>query len=1664
MADFQYSAELELNTSGFIQGLAQVDKTLKGLENSANVPSEALDRLRTRFLNLNKAGEFYGRVVQRVGKDSDLARRQMSALASAAEQLQRDLNKVKGAGTLSGTPNTNLEKDQAKIAADWSKAQQRMAADAQKTAKVLQNDAWATYSDNIKRGTAATMGAKKAQDEAYESYSRNLNATKNRVNEEKRALQQQNEAYATYAQNIRVSSNEALRAREAQNKAFESYSSNINRTALLENERKAQMALVDAQDQYVDSLGNTRYALYDVANTMSVVAVATLGLVTAGTALSASYERAFADVERTSGAAGEQLGQLQDDLIALTTQMPTSFGDITDIATLGGQLGIASDNIAEFTRVVSQFSATTDVTVTAAAEGLGRLAQLSKTPQEEMVNLASSIYEVGINSVATESAILGVAQQIAVSGSLAGFAAEETVALSGALASLGVAPEAARGSIMRIFNEIRTAVDAGGDSLELFASTAGMTATEFQNIWRTDPQAGFVALLEGMEGAADRGENLTGILQDMGIWAVRDQRAIQLLADNMGVYEQAIADSTSAYAEGTSLQEGFAVVAETVSARTQVLLETLKSLVAEGFGPMLGIVADILQPLQWLAERMLEFAQTPVGGAIFTIVSGLTATVGVLALAVAGWARLNGAMIAMLQATNQYLKQKAGLVPVEYTVNGLLKEQIGLILGLSRAQTANTAVTHSATAANTGYAASLTASAGGTSRLAASAVKFSSMLGPLTLGIAAMAALGNKYAEQMSNVRDANSLFGEGSTGLEQAIKEDTAAMREGADSFREFSVHVNSAGERIAENAKLFGTMGDATSDTNLPDWVASLEDSAGAQVNLGDETENTTNKIKEQMFALGDASKQYIADTLANDAAFQEFWRNSGDAIDKAGIDIEQLLEDSLSSDGGGSRALQGYIDDVMSQLEELGYYAKTANPFSQDADSFMTVDPGDRDAVFELLEQWTHLYQLAEQFSAVDESIGGTVSNIELKTALYNAMGVEMDALGDDAQELGEDFAGFAEGLFDSISSLASFNDALFGLHESLAENGNDFSAYTEGGIANIQALEQAVQAASDQAGTDIGQFGANLANIFAQMEGAGALAGGELDFLRVQLINTFNQQYGLDLDISNARGSIHQFIADAITALQVRAQIERRGMAVGGLRASNLPDQSRPKGSNIPDPNVQINEQIRSLETLQRQLLRAEDAGRKTGQGMKEGMDKGGKAAKKAADDAKNAADQIYTLLDYASDLSSIFDRALDLRFGNENARDDTASILQDMRDKADAAAESIRDLQQKIRELKADLGTLAADRNTLQFQLGVAVEYGDELRATEIRAELAQNSADAADKQKDLEDTQKDLTEEQDEATKSLEGNTKGARDNRKTVQDLLGSYRQQLVTLAQNGASQDELKRKSADLKREFQAQLTQMGYNRDEVDKYAQAFDDFSYIIQNVPRNITVTARANTNPATQALNEWIEANKNKTINVRTTASTPSISGNVSGGSWTPSSVAVGSGGVSTRGMAVGGTITGRDLTATRQISSPYINVTRGMAGGTRLASGGEVGYHATGGIHGLHPGQPKGTDTTPAWLTPGEYVQRKKAVDHYGLPFMNAINSLKLPKYYASGGGVQKVAATGSNGIQLVEILPHQFRELVNATANQVVKLNNATIAQATNKTNARSAQRGSN
>jgi hypothetical protein len=595
--------------------------------------------------------------------------------------------------------------------------------------------------------------------------------------------------------------------------------------------------------------------------------------------------------------------------------------------------------------------------------------------------------------------------------------------------------------------------------------------------------------------------------------------------------------------------------------------------------------------------------------------------------------------------------------------------------------------------------------------------------------------------------------------------------------------------------------------------------------------------------------------------------------------------------------------------------------------------------------------------------------------------SAKGMEgMAGAADDASGSASDLTSALQDIIDTqygiVGGVVDVQNALSGLGQSLAENGNNFDAYSVGGRANLEALQAVMSAMVKDSGGDAAVLAANLEGLMQSLASYG--------------VNTVNQL-----------GFVQQAIAQLATG---------HG-GVGGLQGVQ---QASAAATN----------------------------------GISQGFSIGTQKIAKTGGAAKNAAKEIKTLTDYVSDLTSVFKDSYSNRFGLGEAIDKVQSKWLDMAQSAEDARSAVEDATSAIVQSDATIQGLNAANTTLQYQLDIANQYKDTLRATEITAELAKNNADLADEQKNRAKSQKDLTKAQQAAMPTLTGQTQEAIDQRSAVLDLVQAYQDQVAALANQGLSQQEVIRRTAELKQQFINQLVQMGYNRTEVEQYAASFDDLSAAIQRVPRNITVSA--NTDPAQRAIDEFLAKNSNQNINVGTSGG---------GGTFSPSSVNVGNGGLFTPNIR------------SPLIDATTMNVARGQLGASGSgakgllfqARGGAVPeYHSSGGIHGLHPGGPRGTDTTPAWLTPGEFVVQKSAVQAMGLPYMNALNNQQAPRYLATGGTASGGSSSGPT-IQLVEILPTQVQQIIDGVTTQLA-LDGRVIANSTNANNVASVRRGTN
>lgn len=397
----------------------------------------------------------------------------------------------------------------------------------------------------------------------------------------------------------------------------------------------AKSGLADLESQAV----SLRYANYDLSQSLLAVSA---GLAAAGVgvvAAFASQERAFADVIRTTT---DDVSNLEGAFRSLSTEIPNSFNELAEIATLGNQLGVSGDQLEAFTRTIAEFATITGISAEESALAFGKLGNLLDVAPDQYDRLASSIALVGRETAATEQQIISVAGEIAPAAAAAGFTADQVIGLSGALASLKVPPERSRSTLLQFFETLNMAVAAGGDKLDNFATVVGVTSDELSAMVRSGQGAGILEQFLGNVSTADTIE-VTQALEALGLAGLRTNPTIRALSGNMDLVNQSLADGARGWQENTELQRQMDIIMSTLAAKWQIFLNAAMNVAATIGSSVAPAFANLLEGITQILIGLQEFAASDFGQVFFRIAGGIAATVaayaglrGIIALATAG--------------------------------------------------------------------------------------------------------------------------------------------------------------------------------------------------------------------------------------------------------------------------------------------------------------------------------------------------------------------------------------------------------------------------------------------------------------------------------------------------------------------------------------------------------------------------------------------------------------------------------------------------------------------------------------------------------------------------------------------------------------------------------------------------------------------------------------------------------------------------------------------------------------------------------------------------------------------------------------------------------------------------------------------------------------------
>jgi TP901 family phage tail tape measure protein len=1507
---------------------------------------------------------------------------------------------------------------------------------------------------------------------------------------------------------------------------------------------------IDANNRYIGALESTRFAAQDLRNYLTLLAAGFTSLSVASVSAAASQERAFADVARTTqmSAQSAEMRTLSNTYRDLSTQISTTYEDLSSIGSLGAQMGISADKLGDFTHAVAGFTTITGTNIDSATEAFGRFFEMVDNAGVEAdhsgqryMNFASQVAELGAKSVATESEILTMANSIAASAASAGIGQDAILAYATALSSLGIKQEWARGSLQRIFGSINDAVAEAGEGMNKFATVLGMTTEEAENLWRTDPSTFFNNLLTSLNNVTDSVERWT-VIKNLGFKNTRDIQLLQRLSLNIDLVNESFRNSADAARNTEFLDSSLETLNATLTETIQRWKNSLANLGASLGGPFLGVVKKILDGLIVIQDALSHIGDNAFGRVFLAASSGLVIFGSLVAISKVLQALvLNVAASYVSMRTNMVQAGLSGqmtwsnIYKLIKQANTALYENIGLMKTRTALERSDQAATSLGGLAAAGAAAKKNADAAKDAARGIAEVGTAAASSAVQTGLLAKAMGGLKGV--MSGIASIGPMgwIGIAATAIPVAIQlydewaNSAKRAAEAAQQARVENLQALGGGEALTkaliQDAK---EAADGTQQTfgalelAVDGSAASTKDSADALYYWIDASGNLVQATKDQAaamgystLAIGDHTAALIKDAIASSDAFKSLSANDFKTLTDQGFDWKEWSRQYAT---GGQDAANSYIDGFIKQLKDRkdeiykantyesrvysGTYDNVGTPIRKYYDTQAGKEAEQN--VQDLNNQITALENLRTKLGDVSGAASDAVSS---QTALdqvvqgltgstddaSDATGSLADATADaaeDAKTAGQAWDEYLQSLdaivdaaFQFTNAEANMYSALDDLSQSLYDNGNSFETFTEAGRSNLEALQNYLKATAQYAGRmaeEMGMSGVEAQEYIASYVQAAIQdlkdQGIDTTWVEAQMSNVVSS---LDQTISGPTvdmSALNAGLQDAVTNASNAAALIQQILAGVGIRTSSRPGGGLNTGGKRLNKNVlgskgglttkQITAgmgigamgftggggSVRGLANTmfqgnkQRYQFTPKTSSSGHGGGGGGGGHRGGGGGGGGRDYTPRSSssrtrkektpEEIFE--DFLSRLDKAMNQALNKFWQNQDAQDKYHAQLNTMRKTIEDANKSIKDLTDDIWDLNNTLSEKENDLANQRYFQSVAKKYGDTSRERDIQVDIDKTTKEISDTKNSIADKEKEIAKTK-EGMYALQGYTEAAINNRAALKALQATMIDMINAYAASGASTEQLTAYAAQLKQEFIAQATQMGFNQGEVTTLSGAFDNLTRTIQAVPRVVDV-----------------DVSDNGTSD-RTGAGIRSMASNGGAGYQAPVTAEADTW---RAGKQLSALTEDRYVTIRARVVSGAL---AGLAGFLGRAHGGRVPGRAGGG------GMLGGRRRTGNWdaddllgitsaggvigVQSGEYVMPRSSVDKYGPGMMEAIRA---------GQYRPEVKVNNSPGLSgPITINPNQIHQLARAVST-VLNLDGRQVGAVVNNVNARSGRRG--
>lgn len=287
----------------------------------------------------------------------------------------------------------------------------------------------------------------------------------------------------------------------------------------------------------------------------------------------AEISDSLADVRRTAGLTATEATNLGASLKNVDTR--TSLKDLLAISKIGGQLGIAKNQLAGFTKAVDQLSVALGDELKGGAEGiaksLGVLDNVFKISANNGGNvekaynqIGSSILQLGQSGLATGDFLADFGERVGGIAKQAGLSLPTVLSFGAVLQENGVSAEVAGTAFKRLISAISSNSGKFFDVARM--ADTNLTLKEFNRIINTDTKKALELFFNGLNKGGSSTVAFNSILKSLKISGAGVSQVVSALASNIPALNKHIDESTKALNDGTIASDQFAIKNNTLAA------------------------------------------------------------------------------------------------------------------------------------------------------------------------------------------------------------------------------------------------------------------------------------------------------------------------------------------------------------------------------------------------------------------------------------------------------------------------------------------------------------------------------------------------------------------------------------------------------------------------------------------------------------------------------------------------------------------------------------------------------------------------------------------------------------------------------------------------------------------------------------------------------------------------------------------------------------------------------------------------------------------------------------------------------------------------------------------------------------------------------------------